>query len=88
MPVPGLGVVFLASAILLNFERFLPAAGWTMAGSLLVTAFGVHLPDVFKQYPEELGEAMIDLEQRTAVAGVVKDLAVAGAAVLIAVAAV
>ena len=83
--VRGLGVAFLVSAIFLNFERFAPAAGWTMAGSLLVTAFGVHLPDVIKQYPEELGEAMIELEQRAAAAGVVKDVALAGAAVLVAV---
>jgi hypothetical protein len=29
--VRGLGVAFLVSAILLDFERFASAAGWTMA---------------------------------------------------------
>ena len=86
--VRAVGVGFLLSAVLLNFERFASPAGWTMAGLLMVTAFGVHLPDVFRSYPEELGEYTIDLERRAAAAGDVKDLAVAGAAVLVALAAV
>lgn len=80
-----LGVAFLGSAILINVDRLVEPAGWTMAGLLLVTAFGVHLPDVIKDYPEELGGERIDLEQRAAIAGVVKDVALAGAALFVAV---
>ncbi len=83
--VRGLGAAFLVSAILINVERFAPAAGWTMAGLLLVTAFGIHLSDVIKEYPEELGEELIDLEKRAAIAGVVKDVGLAGAALFVAV---
>lgn len=85
LSVRVLGVAFLGSAILINVNRFAEPAGWTMSGLLLVTAFGIHLPDVIKDYPQELGEERIDLEQRAAIAGVVKDVALAGAALFVAV---
>lgn len=83
--VRSVGAAFLGAGILINFDRFAEPAGWTLFGLLLLTAFGVHVPDAVKDYPEELGPERIDLEQRAAIAGVVKDLAVAGAALLIAV---
>lgn len=50
-----LGVAFLGSGILINVDRFAEPAGWTMSGLLLVTAFGIHLPDVIKdEEPREL----------------------------------
>jgi uncharacterized membrane protein YphA (DoxX/SURF4 family) len=78
--VMSLGVALLVAGVLIHTEKFGHSAGLAVAVLMVVTAFGVHLPGFFIEYPAEQGEAMIELQRRMSMSGVVKDMGLAGAA--------
>ncbi|MEM6925706.1 MAG: hypothetical protein AAF602_02160 [Myxococcota bacterium] len=80
----GVGATLLAAAILIHVRRLRYAGGITLAVGMTLTAFCIHLPTLFVDFPADTSPEMIELTQRAAIAGVIKDLAVVGAALLVA----
>jgi len=78
-----LGALMLAATVLIH-TRYARPAGFVLAAPLVNTAFCVHLQSFFRDYPAEMGEAMVELQRRMSIAGVVKDLGLAGAALIVA----
>lgn len=82
--VLALGASLLAAGTLFHTQKYGRSAAFAIAVLMVVTALSIHLPGFFKAYPPELGEAMTELQQRMSMSGVIKDLGLAGAALIVA----
>lgn len=79
-----LGLGLLAGGVGMHIESVRLWAGIGLAILMVVTAFSIHLSGLLRKYPSELGENTIKLQKQMSLAGVIKDLGMAGAFLLMA----
>lgn len=81
----ALGIFLLAGGVGFHIESLRYWSSIALAILMIVTAFSIHLSGLLRKYPADQDEQLTTVQKQMSLAGIIKDLGMAGAFLFVAV---